>query len=133
VGHVPEHRRSPRRPRLRLGSDAGGVFVLAVLLSAVLGAWLVVPYVENGIARDSKLSAAQLRRAAADRLRLDARQFDAFRARLRRRQQYSMNVPEGPTGRYFSAGKIVRDYGAYYFLPAIKTPGGKPIFRYRFR
>lgn len=122
-----------RRPPFRLSADAAGLFIVGLLLSAVIGAWVVLPYVEEGISRDSKLTAAQRRHAAGDRLRLDARQFDAFRAKLRPRQRYSMEVPEGPRGPFFSLGKVVRDYGTYYFLPAIKEPGAKPVFHYRFR
>jgi len=133
VGQLQRDPRPARRPRFRLSADAAGRFILTVLLSASIGAWVVLPYVEKGIARDSKLTAAERRHAAGDRLRLDARQFDAFRARLRPGERYSMNVPEGPTGPFFSLGKIVRDYGSYYFLPAIKEPGARPIFHYRFR
>jgi hypothetical protein len=93
----------------------------------------VVPHVEEGIAHDSKLTAAERRHAAAEGLGLDARQFDSFRARLRFRQHYSLDVPAGPRFRYYTLGKIARDYGAYYFLPAIKDPEAKLAFHYRFR
>ena len=124
---------TPRRSRLRLTRDAAEVFVLAVIFSATLGAWVVLPFVRDGIRHDSKLTSVQRRRAGGHALGLDMRQLDAFKATLRPRQHYSMDVAEGPRGPYFSVGKLVRDFGAYYFLPAIKTPHDRPIFRYRFR
>lgn len=129
--------RSPLRAdsdeRPQMSSDAAAVFLLALFLSALIGALVVLPYVEEGIGRNSRLTSAERRHAAGVRLGLDARQFDAFRLRLKPGQRYSMDVAEGPTGPYFSVGKIVRDYAAFYFLPAIKVKSGSPVFRYQFR
>jgi hypothetical protein len=132
LGHQSEPG-SPRRTYLRLSADAAGVFVLGVVLSAVIGGLVIFPYVEEGIARDSKLTPAERRHAAGDLLGLDARQFDSFRAGLRPRQHYSLDVPDGPRFRFYTLGKIARDYGAYYFLPAIKDPAAKRVFHYHFR
>jgi hypothetical protein len=129
--HVDRNRGG--RPPYRPSTDAAGLFILGVLLSSSVAGVVVLPHVEKGIARDSKLTAAERRHAASDKFGLDARQFDAFRGRLQPRQRYSMEVPEGPRFPYFTLGKVVRDYGAYYFLPAIKVRGGRPVFRYRFR
>lgn len=133
---VEQHQGDPhlsRRSRFRLSADAAGLFVVGVILSAAIGGLAVIPHVEEGIVRDSKLTAAERRHAAGDRLGLDARQFDSFRARLRPRQGYGLDVPEGARFRFYTVGKIARDYSAYYFLPAIKEPGAKPVFHYHFR
>jgi len=116
-----------------VADQVAAMFVVALFLSTVIGAWVVLPYVQDGIARDSRLNPVERRHAAAIRLGLDSQQLDAFRTSLRPRERYSMDVPEGPVGPYFSAGKIIRDYAAFYFLPAIKVATGNPVFRYEFR
>lgn len=116
----------------RLNADVAGLFIVLVLLSALIGGYAVLPYVQDRISHDSKLSPVARRHAAIDRLKLDAAQFDAFRMRLGPVQAYSMDVTDGPRGPYFTEGEIVRAYGSFYFLPAIRAPGRRPVFRYRF-
>ena len=99
----------------------------------VVGAVEVVPRVEDGIARDSKLSAVQRRHAAGDRLHLDPAPFDAFRPRLRPRLRYAVDVPAGVRGPFITRGAVVRAYSAFYFLPAIQVRRAPHVFRYRFR
>jgi len=100
----------------------------------VVGAVEVLPRVEDGIARDSKLSAVERRHAAADRLHLDSAPFDAFRAKLRPRLRYAVDVPAGSGGGPFiTRGAVVRAYAAFYFLPAIQVPRAPLVFHYRFR
>jgi hypothetical protein len=98
----------------------------------VVGAVEVLPRVERGISRDSKLSAAQRRHAAGDRLHLDPRPFDAFLARLRPRTRYAVDVPPGAQGPFITRGAIVRAYAAFSFLPAIQARNAPLVFRYRF-
>jgi hypothetical protein len=99
----------------------------------VVGAVQVLPRVERGITRDSKLTAAQRRHAAGDRLHLDPRPFDAFLARLTPRARYAVDVPPGASGPFITRGAVVRAYSAFYFLPAIQVPRAPLVFRYRFR
>ena len=101
--------------------------------SAILGATEVLPRVEDGIATGSKLTDAQRRHAAGDRLRLRAAPFDAFRAKLRKDERYSVDVPEGRRGPFITEGAVVRAYSAFYFLPAIQVRGAKRVFHYRFK
>jgi hypothetical protein len=89
--------------------------------------------VERGIARDSKLTTAERRHAAGDRLHFDPAPFDAFRARLRARERYSVDVPPGQRGPFITRGEIVRAYAAFFFLPAIQVPSSGRVFEYRFR
>jgi hypothetical protein len=117
----------------RLNADVARLFVVLVALSALIGGSVALAHVEHATSRDSKLTPDERGHAAIDSLRLDAAQFDAFRNRLSPRQAYSMDVAEGPRGRYFTEGEIVRAFGSYYFLPAIREPGRMPVFRYRFR
>jgi hypothetical protein len=99
----------------------------------VVGAVEVLPRVEDGIARDSKLSAVERRHAAGDRLHLDSPPFDAFRMRLRPRLRYAVDVPAGSRGPFITRGAVVRAYAAFYFLPAIQVPRAPLVFHYRFR
>lgn len=99
----------------------------------VVGAVEVLPRVERGISRDLKLSAAQRRHAAGNRLHLDPRPFDAFLARLGPRTRYAVDVPPGAHGPFITRGAIVRAYAAFYLLPAIQVRNSPLVFRYRFR
>lgn len=133
LGQTQDSPRSVRRPLVRMSDDLAGLFVLGVLVSAAFGGLLAFRHAEDGIARDSKLSASQRRHAAVAGLGIDTRQLDSFRARLRPRQRYSLDVPEGTRFRFFTLGKVVRDYSTFYFLPAIRERSGNPVFHYRFR
>jgi hypothetical protein len=113
---------------------AAAVAVIATLVaSAVIGAVEVLPHVEDGIARDSKLTDAQRQHAAGNRLRLDPVPFDAFRVRLRARERYAVDVPSGAKGPFITRGEVVRSYSAFYFLPAIQVRRAPLVFHYRFR
>lgn len=98
----------------------------------VVGAFEVLPRVERGISRDSKLTAAERRHAAGDRLHLDPAPFDAFLARLGPRRRYAVDVPPGALGPFITRGAVVRAYAAFYFLPAIQERRAPLVFRYRF-
>ena len=100
--------------------------------SAAIGLVDLLPRVEDGIARDSKLTAAQRRHAAGDRLGLDGARFDAFRARLRPRTRYAVDVPPGRRGPFIDQGEVARNYAAYFFLPAIQERRAPLVFHYRF-
>jgi hypothetical protein len=93
----------------------------------------VLPRVEDGIARDSQLTDVQRRQAAAVRLKLDPRPFDTFRATLRPRERYAVDVPPGEQGPFITKGEVVRAYSAFVFLPAIQVRTADRVFRYRFR
>ena len=99
----------------------------------IVGAAEVLPRVERGIARDSKLTVVQRRHAAADRLHLDSRPFDAFLAQLGPRVRYAVDVPPGAQGPFINRGAVVRAYAAFSFLPAIQVRQAPLVFRYRFR
>jgi hypothetical protein len=105
----------------------------AFAVSAVLEANDVLPRVQDGIARDSKLTAVERRHAAGDRLLLRPGPFDAFRATLRPRERYAVDVPPGERGPSITRGDVVRAYSAFYFLPAIQVPRARRVFHYRFR
>jgi hypothetical protein len=124
--------RPPRRPALRL-KHAAAAFVAALVASAVLGAVEVLPRVEDNIARDSQLTDVQRRQAAAVRLKLDPRRFDAFRATLQPRERYAVDVPPGERGPFITKGEVVRAYSAFFFLPAVQARRADRVFRYRFR
>jgi hypothetical protein len=119
--------RARRRPAVRL------IVAAALAASIVVGAVEVLPRVERGINRDSKLTAAQRRHAAGDRLHLDPRPFDAFLGKLTPRRRYAVDVPAGEQGPFITRGAVVRAYAAFYFLPAIQTRQAPLVFRYRFR
>jgi len=99
----------------------------------VMGAAVVLPRVERGITRDSKLTAAERRHAAGDRLHLDPAPFDAFLAQLAPRRRYAVDVPAGQRGPFITRGAVVRAYAAFYFLPAIQIRRAPLVFHYRFR
>jgi hypothetical protein len=101
--------------------------------SAVIGAVEVLPRVEDGISDDAKLSAAERRHAAGNRLGLRAAPFEAFRRSLRGRERYAVDVPNGSRGSFITRGEVVRAYSAFYFLPAIQVRRADRVFRYRFR
>lgn len=101
--------------------------------SATIGAIEVLPRVEDGIERDSKLTVAERRHAAGNRLGLEPEPFDAFRAKLRPRERYAVDVPSGPKGPFITRGEVVRAYSAFFFLPAIQIREADRVFRYRFR
>ena len=101
--------------------------------SAIIGAVEVLPRVEDGISRDSKLTSAERQHAAGDRLGLDPVPFDAFRRSLRPRDRYAVDVPEGSRGPFITRGAVVRAYSAFYFLPAIQMREAARVFHYRFR
>jgi hypothetical protein len=93
----------------------------------------VLPRVEDGIDRDSKLTSLEREHAPGDRLHLDMAKFDAFKARLHSRERYSVDVPPGQRGPFITQGAVVRAFAAYYFLPAIQVPHAPLVFHYRFK
>jgi hypothetical protein len=109
------------------------VLVAGLVASAIVGAVEVLPRVEDGIARDAKLTPSERAHAAGDRLRLDPQPFDVFRGTLQPRERYAVDVPPGPRGPFITRGEVVRAYAAFYFLPAIQVPDAEHVFRYRFR
>jgi hypothetical protein len=122
-----------RRPPVRLTFVAAVVVVAGLVGSAAIGVLEVMPRVEDGIARDSKLSPAERRHAAGDRLGLEAAPFDSFRAKLRPRERYAVDVPSGARGPFITRGEVVRAYSAFFFLPAVQVRTADRVFRYRFR
>jgi hypothetical protein len=132
-GRVQGDPRPAQRPPVRLRVIAAALFTAGVAGSALIGAVEVLPGLEDGIARDSKLTAAERRHAAGDRLGLDPAPFDAFRATLRPREPYAVDVPAGARGPFITRGEVVRAYSAFYFLPAIQVRRAERVFRYRFR
>ncbi|TML02823.1 MAG: hypothetical protein E6G36_10970 [Actinobacteria bacterium] len=133
AGRLEGDPRAPERPPVRLSVVAAAVFVAALAASAIIGAVEVLPRVQDGIAHDSKLTTAQRRHAAGDRLGLKPAPFDTFRARLHPRQHYAVDVPPGGRGQFATRGDVVRAYSAFYFLPAIEVGRAPLVFRYRFR
>jgi hypothetical protein len=97
----------------------------------VIGAVEVLPRVEDDVARNSKLTEVERMHAAGDRLHLRAAPFDAFRAGLRPRRRYAVDVPAGERGPFITRGEVVRAYAAFSFLPAIQVPHAPLVFRYR--
>jgi hypothetical protein len=132
-GRVQGDPRPARRPPVRLSLVAAALVAAAAVASALVGAIEVLPRVEDGIARDSKLSTAERRHAAGDRLGFDAAPFDAFKATLHPRDRYAVDVPAGSKGAFITRGEVVRAYSAFYFLPAIQVRTADRVFRYRFR
>jgi hypothetical protein len=132
-GRLQGDPRPPRRAPVRLSVVATAAVAGAFAVSAVLEAKDVLPRVEDGIARDSKLTAVERRHAAGDRLLLRPGPFDAFRATLRPREHYAVDVPPGQRGPSITRGDVVRAYSAFYFLPAIQVPRAERVFHYRFR
>jgi len=90
----------------------------------------VLPRVDDHVAHDSKLTHVQRVHAAAERLHLDPDPFDAFRATLRPREKYAVDVPAGEKGPFITRGEVVRAYSAFYFLPAIQVSRAGHVFRY---
>jgi hypothetical protein len=131
-GRLQGDSRPARRPPVRL-SVVAAIFAAALAASAVIGASEVLPRAEDGIARDSKLTATQRRHAAGDRLRFRAAPFDAFRAKLQPRARYAVDVPPGRRGPFITEGAVVRAYSAFYFLPAIQVREAPLVFQYRFK
>ena len=125
--------RPSQRPPVRLTVVAVAVFVAALAASVLFGAYEVQGHVRQSVARDSKLTPAERRHAAGDRLGFDAVPFDAFRVQLQPRERYAVDVPPGAKGVFITRGAVVRAYAAFYFLPAIQVEQAAHVFRYRFR
>jgi hypothetical protein len=89
--------------------------------------------VEDRIDRDSQLTPAARRHAAAIRLHLEPAPFEAFRTGLRPRERYAVDVPAGAGGPFITRGAVVRAYSAFFFLPAIQVHAAERVFHYRFR
>jgi hypothetical protein len=132
-GRLQSDPRPSQRPAVRLTVVAAAVFVAALGASVLIGANEVRRHVAQSVARDSKLTPAERRHAAGDRLGFDAAPFDAFRVTLRPREHYAVDVPPGARGPFITRGAVVRAYAAFYFLPAIQVEQADHIFRYRFR
>ena len=132
-GRLQSDPRPPRRSSIRLSFVATAAVAGAFAVSAVIGAIEVLPRVEDGIAHDSKLTDLERQHAAGDRLLLRPGPFDAFRATLRPRELYAVDVPPGQKGPSITRGDVVRAYSAFYFLPAIQVPKARRVFHYRFR
>jgi hypothetical protein len=132
-GRLQGDPRPPERPPVRLTVLAGAVLVGALAASVVLSGKEVRRHIDQSVARDSKLTPAERRHAAGDRLHLDPAPFDAFRAELRPRELYAVDVPPGARGPFITRGAVVRAYAAFYFLPAIQVEQADHVFHYRFR
>jgi hypothetical protein len=109
------------------------VLVAALAASVLVSGNEVRGHVAQSVARDSKLTPAERRHAAGDRLGLDPAPFDTFRAELRPRERYAVDVPPGASGPFITRGAVVRAYAAFYFLPAIQVEQADHVFHYRFR
>jgi len=125
--------RPSQRPPVRLTVVAGAVFVAALAASVLIGANEVRHDVAQSVARDSKLTPAERRHAAGNRLGFNAAAFDAFRVTLQPRERYAVDVPPGAKGPFITQGAVVRAYAAFYFLPAIQVEQADRVFHYRFR
>jgi hypothetical protein len=132
-GRLQGHPRAPGRSPVRLRIVAAAIFGAALVGSAVIAATEVLPDVEDSIAANSKLTDAQRRHAAGDRIGLKPAPFDAFRARLHPRERFTVDVPPGGRGQFATRGDVVRAYSAFYFLPAIEVVHARVVFHYRFR
>ncbi len=132
-GRLQGDPRPPRRTPVRLSLVATAAVAGAFAVSAAIEAHDVLPRVEDGIARDSKLTGLERDHAAGDRLLLRPAPFDSFRATLRARERYAVDVPPGQRGPSITRGDVVRAYSAFYFLPAIQVPRAQRVFHYRFR
>jgi len=131
-GRLQGDPRPSQRPPVRLNLVGAAVLLAGFAASIAVGAVEVWPRVEDGIARDSKLTATQRRHAASDRLGLDPAPFEAFRADLRPRERYAVDVPSGARGPFITRGEVVRAYSAFFFLPAIQVRKADRVFHYRF-
>jgi hypothetical protein len=132
-GRLQGDPRPSERPPVRLTVVAAAVFVAALAASVLVAGYEVRSHVTQSVARDSKLTPAERRHAAGDRLGFDAAPFDAFRAQLKPRERYAVDVPPGAKGPFITRGAVVRAYSAFYFLPAIQVEQADRVFRYRFR
>ena len=132
-GRLQGNPRPSQRPPVRLTVVAAAVFVAALAASALIGANEVRHNLAQSVARDSKLTSAERRHAAGDRLGFDTSAFDAFRAHLQPRERYAVDVPPGAKGPFITRGAVVRAYAAFYFLPAIQFEQADHVFRIRFR
>jgi heme exporter protein D len=132
-GRLQGDSRPPRRPAVRLRVVAAAILLAALVGSVLLSANDVLRDVDDSVARDSKLTSAERRHAAGDRLGFRSAPFDRFRAQLSPRERYAVDVPSGAKGPFITRGAVVRAYSAFYFLPAIQTPRAERVFRYRFR
>jgi hypothetical protein len=132
-GRFQSDPRPSQRPPVRLTVVAAAVFVAALAASVLIGANEVRHDVAQSVARDSKLTPAERRHAAGNRLGFNAAAFDAFRVTLQPRERYAVDVPPGAKGPFITRGAVVRAYAAFYFLPAIQVEQADHVFRYRFR
>ncbi len=132
-GRVQGDPRPTERPPVRLTVVVAAIFLAALAASALLSAYHVRGHVHDAVAGNSKLTAAARLHAAGDRLGFDAAPFDAFRARLRPKERYAVDVPPGAKGPFITRGAVVRAYAAFYFLPAIQVTRADRVFHYRFR
>jgi hypothetical protein len=132
-GRIQGDPRPPQRPSLRLRVIPAAVLLAALAGSAGFSAFHVLDHVADSVAHDSKLTSAERSHAAADRLGLDPAPFDLFRAGLRKRERFAVDVPPGAKGPFITRGAVVRAYAAFFFLPAIEAPVARRVFRYRFR
>jgi hypothetical protein len=124
--------RPSERPPVRLTAVTAAVFLAALVASVLLSGNDVRRHLAHSVAGDSHLTEAQRRHAAGDRLGFDPAPFDAFRAGLRPRERYAVDVPPGSKGPFITRGAVVRAYAAFYFLPAIQVRRAERVFRYRF-
>jgi hypothetical protein len=131
-GRLQGDSRPARRPPVRLNVAAAAAFFGALAVSAALSLVQVLPDAEDAIRDGSKLTPVERRHAAGDRLDLRSAPFDAFKARLRKRERYAVDVPPGERGPFITAGAVVRAYSAFYFLPAVQVPHAPVVFHYRF-
>ena len=132
-GRLQGGARPSQRPPVRLTILAAAVFVAALAASALISGNKVRQHVAQSAARDSKLTSAERKHAAGDRLGFDAAAFDAFRLQLQPREHYAVDVPPGAKGPFITRGAVVHAYAAFYFLPAIQVEQADHVFRYRFR
>ena len=101
-GRVQGDPRPTQRPPVRLTVVVAAIFLAALAASALLSAYHVRGHVHDAVARDSKLTAAARLHAAGDRLGFDPAPFDAFRARLRPKERYAVDVPPGAKGPFIT-------------------------------
>ena len=132
-GRVQGDPRPTERPPVRLTVVVAAIFLAALAASALFSVYHVRGHVHDAVASNSKLTAAARLHAAGDRLGFDPAPFDAFRARLRPKERYAVDVPPGAKGPFITRGAVVRAYAAFYFLPAIQVTRADRVFHYRFR
>jgi len=132
-GRVQGDSRPLQRPPVRLTFIAGAVLAAALAASVLLSAYHVRGHVDGAVSRDSRLTPAERRHAAGDRLGFDPAPFDLFAGRLHARDRYAVDVPPGAKGPFITRGAVVRAYAAFFFLPAIQVPHAGRVFHYRFR